>query len=111
MYINLKSSDGNVITTKVGSCWTCVFLSFFGPLLRGDIKFFVLYVILDGAGLLITLNYDRDIGIAIMAMVTLLFESNYNTWFIRGKMNNGWEPETEKDREILLEKGVIKTEV
>ncbi|CAM2363620.1 hypothetical protein IA817_11300 [Listeria seeligeri] len=111
MYIKLKSKEGKVIETKVGSCWTCVFLSFLGPLLRGDVKFFILYALLDGIGLFIALYFNENIGVPLMVFVTLLFEANYNTWFIRGKLNNGWEAETEKDREILIEKGVIKVEV
>lgn len=72
--------------------WSSVVFGFFVPLLRGDFKWFFIYLIV---GL-----FTYNIGSIILAFF-------YNKSYITSLIEKGYLPADERSKELLVSKGII----
>jgi len=72
--------------------WTSAVFGFWTPLLRGDLKWFLFYLI---------------IGILTYPLGTIILSFFYNKSYIRSLIKKGYEPENEESRELLMSKNII----
>ena len=73
--------------------WTSVIFGFWVPLLRGDFKWFFIYLIV---GLL-----TYSLGVIVLAFF-------YNKIYINNLIEKGHKPANSKSKELLLSKNIIK---
>ena len=76
----------------VGFSWTTVFFGFFVPLIRGDIKWFLIMLILS----------FLSFGLAQFILCFL-----YNKFYTVNLLEKGYSPADEFSRSILKIKGII----
>ena len=86
--------EKNVIQKKsfVGFSWTTFFFGFFVPLIRGDIKWFLIMLILS----------FLSFGLAQFILCFL-----YNKFYTVNLLEKGYSPADEFSRSILKIKGII----
>ena len=92
MKINMKTPTGIIKQVKLGFSWTMLFFGIFVPLFRGDIKWF-----------LITL---------LVACVTagfswFVFPFIYNKIYIKEMIEKGWLPADDFAANALKSKGIF----
>lgn len=91
MKVYMKNQVGVVKPVKLGFSWTMLFFGFFVPLLRGDIKWTILSVVLS----LIT-----------SGLAWLILPFFYNKSYIKGLLYAGWLPADESSKNALIAKGL-----
>ena len=72
--------------------WTGAMFGFWTPLLKGDFKWFFIYLI---------------IGIPTYPLGAILLSFFYNKSYIKSLIKKGYEPEDEESRELLISKNII----
>ena len=77
--------------------WTGVVFGFWTPLLRGDFKWFLIYLI---------------VGVPTYNLGAVILSFFYNKNYISSLIEKGYEPIDEKSKELLISKNIIseKTE-
>jgi len=94
-FIRLKHKDTGVLkNAPVGFSWTIFFFSFWVPLIRGDIKWFIM-------GVFITF-LTFGLGYFIISFI-------YNKAYIKDLMEKGYLPADEPSKLYLINKGIIST--
>lgn len=92
MQLNLKQNQtGAVKQVKLGFSWTTLFFGFFVPLFRGDVKWFLIMIIVP----LVT------VGIA-----WIIFPFIYNKIYIKDLIDKGYIPADDYSRSQLQSKGM-----
>lgn len=97
MKINLKTPTGILKQVKLGFSWTMLFFGIFVPLVRGDIKWFLITLIIA----IITAG----------TVVWLIFPFFYNKIYIKGLLEKGWLPADEAAANSLRAKGIFVPEI
>ena len=82
-----------VKTVKVGFSWTMLFFGVLVPLIRGDVKWFFLSLVISGCTL----------GIG-----WLVFPFVYNKIYIKGLLEKGYKPEEVALETELQTKGIMQ---
>ena len=91
--IILKHQNTNVIKKcKVGFSWTSLFFGFFVPVVRGDVLWGILSLLLD---------------ISTGFIFWLIFPIIYNKIYIKNLLEKGYIPADDYSRNILIQKGWI----
>ena len=86
MKISLKKN--NVLKeVPFGFSWTNLFFGFFVPLLRGDLKWAIIMIVVA------LLSYGFS---------WIIFPFFYNKIYIKSLLENGWVPANENDKAILV---------
>ena len=85
--------NGTVKNVKVGYSWTMFFWGSFVPLIRGDIKWFFISLLLS------------IISLGIAWLVVLPFV--YNKVYIKDLIEKGYKPESEELESFMRTKGII----
>lgn len=96
MKVRLKNDAGVVKECKTGFSWTTLFFGLLVPLLRGDFKWSIIMLLLA----VITF------GISWLVMPFI-----YNKKYIISLLEKGYKPDTDIDRNILTDKGIIATNI
>ncbi|MBN1783816.1 MAG: HrgC protein [Alphaproteobacteria bacterium] len=91
MRINLKKGN-HLEQAKVGFSWTVFFFGPLVPLFRGDLKWFVLTLVL---------------GFLTLGLVFFYFIFAYNMIYIKGLLKQGYKPADKFSTDVLRNKGVI----
>ncbi len=93
MNVNLKHKDTGVVkTAPLGFSWTSLFFGAFVPLLRGDIKWFLLGMV---------------IIIATFGLGLLIIPFIYNKIYIKNLMEKGYIPADDFSKQTLLSNGIM----
>ena len=82
MAITLRNEYGVIKIVPTGFSWTTFFFGFFVPLFRGDIKYFLIMLLL---------------AIFTYGISYFIFPFFYNGIYLRNLLENGWKPNTEND--------------
>lgn len=93
MFIKIKNLNTNEIEqVKVGFSWTMFFFGAFVPLLRGDWKWLLIYLLANSC----------TVGLFgfIMSFV-------YNKIYIKEKLNNNWIPNSDSDAQVLKQANIL----
>jgi len=93
MKVILKHDSGMVKEVKKGFSWTFFFFGLFVPLIRGDLKWAIIMLLLQ------TLAGFFTFGIGIF-VVSLIFAFIYNKIYIKELLEKGYRP-TEEFEEII----------
>ena len=96
MFVDLKNEAGIVRHCKVGFSWTMLFFGIFVPLVRGDVKWFFMSLI---------------ISIFTCGLGWLVLPFLYNKAYIKGLLESGYKPATENDRNILVGQAIIASQI
>lgn len=100
MKIVMKHDSGLSKEVKVGFSWTTFFFGGFVPLIRGDIKWFAIMLLLSlMAGL-----FTAGIGSFV---VDIIFAFVYNKLYIKDLILKGYKPADENAANVLRGNGVI----
>lgn len=91
MTVYMKNSVGVTKQVKLGFSWTMLFFGFFVPLLRGDIKWTILSLVLS--------FFTAGLAWFVLPFI-------YNKSYIKGLLYDGWLPADEHSRSALLAKGL-----
>ena len=91
MKVSLKK---NLIKKEVtvGFSWTITFFGSFVPLFRGDLKWFFMMILL---------------GTFTLGLSKFFFMFHYNKIYIKELLADGWVPDTEEDKTILIKFNII----
>ena len=100
MKIRLRNTAGVVKEVKVGFSWTTFFFGFIPALIRGDLKWALIMVLLAGVAGVFTLGVGAWIP-------GIIFSFIYNKIYIKNLMEKGYTPESESDKSVLVSKGII----
>ena len=95
MVIELKSDIGVKKEAPVGFSWTMLFFGPLVPLLRGDIKWTILHLLV----VVITLP--------IFGLGWIILPFIYNKRYIINLLERGYKPPDEETRMLLIKKGII----
>ena len=93
MKVILKHDSGLVKEVKVGFSWTFFFFGLFVPLIRGDLKWAVIMLLLQ------SLVGALTMGIGCF-VVSLIFAFIYNKIYIKDLLEKGYQP-TEEFKEVI----------
>ena len=92
--INLKHKDtGQVKQVKLGFSWTTFFFGFLVPLFRGDVKWFLIMLLLD----VVTAKLASFVVMDFM----------YNKIYINGLLEKGYIPADDNSANALKNKGIL----
>ena len=93
MKIRLRhATSGMVKECKVGFSWTTLFFGIFVPLVRGDIKWMLVMLV---------------VGILTFSLSWLVFPFVYNKIYIKALLEKGYVPDQDSDRVVLQSRGII----
>jgi hypothetical protein len=93
MKVNLKHKDTGVVkTAPLGFSWTTLFFGIFVPLIRGDIKWFIISLV---------------IAIVTAGLGWFVIPFIYNKIYIKNLIEKGYVPADEASKQALIEKGII----
>ncbi|MCM3568996.1 DUF2628 domain-containing protein [Neobacillus mesonae] len=95
----LKNSGGLTKEVKVGFSWTTFFFGFLPALFRGDLKWAVIMLVIEG----VLGSFTLGIGAWISGVV---FSFVYNKIYIKELIEKGYFPANEESR-MLLENNQI----
>lgn len=98
--VNLKSSAGITKEVKIGFSWTTFFFGMFVPLVRGDIKWAVLILLIGVLAGTFTLGIGTWVAF-------LIFAFKYNELYIKDLIEKGYSPVTAEDAKKLDGAGII----
>ncbi len=99
MKITLKHDSGITKQVKVGFSWTTFFFGFLVPLIRGDIKWAVILLLVSGAIGVFTLGIGAFV-------VDIIFSFKYNFIYIKDLVEKGYKPIDENGQQVLASKGI-----
>lgn len=92
MHINLKQSQSGMMKeVKIGFSWTTLLFGLFVPLVRGDLKWTIIMLIL---------------AFITFGLSWLIFPFVYNKLYIKSLLEKGYAPADENAKEALQKKGV-----
>lgn len=95
MKIVLRHESGLVKEVKKGFSWTFLFFGLFVPLVRGDLKWTIIMLLLQAlAG-----AFTFGIGAFV---VSLIFAFIYNKVYIKSLLEKGYKATTPEDEEIIM---------
>lgn len=100
MKIVMKHDSGVTKEVKVGFSWTVFFFGGFVPLIRGDIKWFAIMLLLS----ILVGSFTLGIGSLVVGIV---FSFIYNKLFIKELLLKGYKPSDENAKEILVKNGIM----
>lgn len=102
MAVAIWVNNGLKKEVKLGFSWTTFFFGWLVPLFRGDKRSAVSFLIFGFIALILALFT------ALFALIiyNLIIAWHYNRIYAKFLIENGWKPETEIDRELLVSKGV-----
>lgn len=100
MKVNLKHESGVSKTVKVGFSWTFFFFGLFVPLIRGDLKWFLIMLALQSLAGFFTFGVGAFV-------VSLIFAFKYNELYIKELLEKGYRPVTSEDEQILSSKNYL----
>lgn len=100
MKVNLENQQGVTKKVKVGFSWTTFFFGFIPALIRGDLKWAVIMLILAGAVGAFTIGFGAWIPGIIFSFV-------YNKVYIKELLEKDYAPASEADKEILVSRGIV----
>lgn len=100
MKVSLKNSAGVSKNVKVGFSWTTFFFGFFPALIRGDLKWAIIMLILSVTVGIFTIGFGAWIPGIIFSFV-------YNKIYIKELLEKGYAPENESVESILQSRGII----
>ncbi len=89
--INLKK-DNLIKKGLVGFSWTTLFFGFFVPIIRGDVKWAIVMVV---------------VTLFAFVLSNIVFAFIYNKQYTTRLLESGYEPADEYSRGMLRAKGVI----
>ncbi len=93
MKVILKHESGLVKEVKKGFSWTFFFFGLFVPLIRGDLKWAIIMLLLQAlAG-----AFTFGIGALV---VSLIFAFIYNKIYIKGLLEKGYRPTEEFEETV-----------
>jgi len=96
MTIHLKHPTTNLVKeVKLGFSWTTLFFGAFVPLIRGDLKWFIIFFI---------------IAIITGGLAWFIIPFLYNKIYIKGLLEKGFVPADDLTKNILVQKGYIAAE-
>ena len=96
MQINFKHKDTGVVkTAPLGFSWTSLLFGVFVPLLRGDVKWFFLSLV---------------IALLTFGIGWLFIPFIYNKIYIKNLMEKGYIPADDFSKQALAAKGIIAPE-
>ena len=81
--------------TELDVSWTAFFFGAWVPLYRGEIRQFWLFFLLD---------------IVTFGIYNCFMFFNFNKGFVRRKLQNGWSPAHESDKQMILACGIASPE-
>ena len=91
-------NNGVTKQVKLGFSWTTLFFGFFVPLLRGDGKNAIIFLVvglLAGVIGFFTMGIPGIIYIIYIAM-------KYNSMYAKDLIEKGWKPATDLDKQLLI---------
>lgn len=89
MKVTLTNNIGAMKVCKVGFSWTTLFFVGWVPIFRGDLKMFLIMIL---------------ISMLTFGLGLLVFPFIYNRLYIKKLLEKGYAPATEEDRKILQDK-------
>ena len=93
MIVNLKhSQSGLAKQAKVGFSWTTLLFGLFVPLVRGDLKWTIIMLILS---------------VITFGLAWLVFPFVYNKVYLRGLLESGYGPADDHSRASLNAAGLV----
>lgn len=95
MIIKLKNSSGFLTDVKIGFSWTTLFFGYFVPLFRGDIKWFLVSILLS---------------ILTWGISWFIIPFFYNSVYIKSLLASGFVPADQMSRDVLIEHGYFSKE-
>jgi len=96
----LKNSGGLTKQVKVGFSWTTFFFGFLPPLFRGDLKWAVIMLIIEG----VLGSFTLGIGAFVTGIV---FSFVYNKIYIKELIEKGYQPANDESRALLENSQII----
>jgi hypothetical protein len=87
-----KQPNGLLKECPTGFSWTNLFFGIFVPLFRGDLKWFLIQLVVD---------------IFTGGLALLIFPFFYNKSHLKAKLEDGWVPASDPDRQYLVSNGYI----
>jgi len=100
MKVTLKHDSGISKEVKVGFSWTVFFFGGFVPLIRGDIKWFAIMLILS----IIAGSFTAGIGSLV---VGIIFSVVYNKIYIKELLMKGYKAVDDTTAQLLKDQGII----
>ena len=101
MMIKLKNNAGFVKTAVLGFSWTTLFFGLLVPLIRGDLRWFFIMLIIPSIVISFLALLSEELAITICLIIMLLFAGNYNACYIKELMEKGFFPADEESKKIL----------
>lgn len=100
MKIFMKTDAGLQKEVKVGFSWTTFFFGALVPLIRGDLKWFAIMLLLS----IILGSFTFGIGSIVVGIV---FSFKYNAIYTKGLIEKGYKASTEDGLATLKAKNII----
>ncbi len=93
MFVKIKNIKTNEIEqVKVGFSWTVFFFGCFVPLIRGDWKWLLIFLIANPC---------------TFGIFGLILAFTYNKIYLKEKLNSNWIPNSDQDESILKSANII----
>ncbi len=92
MKINLKNTNGALISAPTGFSWTTFFFGFFVPIFRGSAKWFAIMLVLQ---------------ILSLGFANLVFCFIFNKIWIKELLEKGYIPADDYSKSYLQQKGLF----
>lgn len=96
MKVTLEHESGVKKDVKLGFSWTTFFFGLFVPLIRGDLKWAGILLLLD----LLVGSFTMGIGAWV---VNLIFAFVYNRLYVRDLVERGYKPQRKEDEKMVYE--------
>ena len=102
MAIAILENNGLRKEVKLGFSWTTFFFGWFVPLLRGDAKNAIIFLV---GGLLAGALSSFTFGLAAIGYV-IFIALKYNQMYAKSLIEKGWRPVSDTDKQLLTSNGV-----
>lgn len=96
MKLTLEHESGVKKDVKLGFSWTTFFFGLFVPLIRGDLKWAGILLLLD----LLVGSFTMGIGAWV---VNLIFAFVYNRLYVRDLVEKGYKPQRKEEEKYVYE--------
>ncbi len=100
MKVLLRHESGVTKEVKCGFSWTTFFFGFIVPLVRGDIKWALIMVVISIA----VGSFTFGIGAVVSGII---FSFVYNKIYIKDLLQKGFKPADENAKKLLEEKSIV----
>lgn len=100
MKITLRNDAGLTKNVKVGFSWTTFFFGFIPALFRGDLKWAIIMLILEGVFGAFTFGFGAWV-------VGVVFSFVYNKIYIKELIEKGYKPADESAKEVLQQQQIL----